>query len=182
MLCACDVSWSSAINSPCLLILHHYVIIFSNHIFLCFVLPGSKERSLRRKMWSACQRREREAIHKTVTRYTRGGYPPCPDLAAAERLLHLFELRDGRVTLPIHHVCKYAAGCIFCLCVCLFVCLSKWQLLHQSKFLMWFLHLAPNELLVSCIFVSLFVRSFLGLFLSSSFSLLFSKSLWLSLL
>ena len=40
-------------------------------------------------------------------------------------------------------------------CLTVFYCFcdewgSEWQLLHQSKFLMWFLHLA-NKLLVSCI-------------------------------
>ncbi|KAL8598713.1 hypothetical protein ACOMHN_033277 [Nucella lapillus] len=54
----------------------------------------AKERTLRRKMWKACQRREREAIRKAVRNYTRRDYPPCPDLAAAERLLHLFKLQD----------------------------------------------------------------------------------------
>ena len=68
----------------------------SNQLLFC-PMAGTKERSLRRKLWNACQQRDREAIQRAVTRYTRGGYPPCPDLAAAERLLHLFELRDGKV-------------------------------------------------------------------------------------
>ncbi|XP_070196635.1 uncharacterized protein [Littorina saxatilis] len=58
---------------------------------------GTAERNLRRKLWNACQRRDREAIGRAVTRYNRGGYPPCPDLAEGERLLSLFQLRDGLI-------------------------------------------------------------------------------------
>ncbi|PVD34909.1 hypothetical protein C0Q70_06190 [Pomacea canaliculata] len=57
---------------------------------------GRRQRVLRRRLWNACQRRQREDIQRAVARYERGGYPPCADLAEAKRLLVFFQLRDAR--------------------------------------------------------------------------------------
>ncbi|XP_025088105.1 uncharacterized protein LOC112560451 [Pomacea canaliculata] len=60
-------------------------------------LEGRRQRVLRRRLWNACQRRQREDIQRAVARYERGGYPPCADLAEAKRLLVFFQLRDALV-------------------------------------------------------------------------------------